>query len=418
MASLSRDLTWLGNPAHERWLEQETDALLRFAARSRTDRAFGYLDAAGEVDAGHPAELWITCRMTHAFALGALLGRPGCAPLVDHGLRALQTVFADDAHGGWFSSVGPGGPVTTRKEAYPHAFVLLAASSALAAGRPGAGELLRRAEQVSVEQFWREDEGMVAESFDRTFTTPEDYRGVNSTMHTVEAYLAVTDVTEEGIWLDRAVRMTERVVDGFARRHGWRLPEHFTAAWEPVYDYNSEEPADPFRPFGATVGHWFEWARLTLQAREALRLRGREPGEWMLDGARQLFDAGVRDGWNVDGAPGLVYTVDLDGVPVVRQRMHWVVAEAIGAAAVLHRVTGDVDYARWYRTWWDYAAEYLVEAPGAWVHELDSANQPAAGTWAGKPDVYHALQATLVPRLPVAPALAASLAASLAAGSR
>jgi hypothetical protein len=33
--------------------------------------------------------------------------------------------------------------------------------------------------------------------------------------------------------------------------------------------------------------------------------------------------------------------------------------------------------------------------------------------WEGKPDTYHALQATLIPRLPLAPALASALAAGL-----
>ena len=33
----------------------------------------------------------------------------------------------------------------------------------------------------------------------------------------------------------------------------------------------------------------------------------------------------------------VVYTVDFEGTPVVRERMHWVVCEAIGAAASLHR---------------------------------------------------------------------------------
>jgi len=31
--------------------------------------------------------------------------------------------------------------------------------------------------------------------------------------------------------------------------------------------------------------------------------------------------------------------------------------------------------------------------------------------WDGKADIYHALQATLIPRLPITPSLAASLAA-------
>ena len=36
--------------------------------------------------------------------------------------------------------------------------------------------------------------------------------------------------------------------------------------------------------------------------------------------------------------------------PVVRQRMHWVLAEAICAAAALHKATGDAGYESCYRT--------------------------------------------------------------------
>ncbi len=50
---------------------------------------------------------------------------------------------------------------------------------------------------------------------------------------------------------------------------------------------------------------------------------------------------------------------------------------------------------------------------GSWHHELTPANQPGRTTWAGKPDLYHALQATLFARLP----LAAGLGAALAAGA-
>ena len=46
---------------------------------------------------------------------------------------------------------------------------------------------------------------------------------------------------------------------------------------------------------------------------------------------------------------------------------------------------------------------------GSWRHELDPSNRPSGVTWNGKPDTYHALQATLVPRLPLAPTFAAAL---------
>ena len=89
-------MTWLKDPAHRRWLEAETDRLLEFSRASRhPDGGFGWLDTTGRLLAGQPVELWLTCRMTHVFALGQLIGRPGCAPLVDHGLRALQGRLRD-----------------------------------------------------------------------------------------------------------------------------------------------------------------------------------------------------------------------------------------------------------------------------------------------------------------------------------
>jgi mannose/cellobiose epimerase-like protein (N-acyl-D-glucosamine 2-epimerase family) len=133
---------------------------------------------------------------------------------------------------------------------------------------------------------------------------------------------------------------------------------------------------------------------------------------WLVPAACALFDTAVGEGWAADGSPGFVYTVDWDGVPVVRQRMHWVVAEAIAAAAVLYQVTGEARYREHYEAWWQYAREHLLDdARGSWWHELDPGQRPAHTVWSGKPDVYHALQATLLPRLPLAPSLAAALAA-------
>lgn len=408
---------WLGNPAHNRWLEGHTDDLLVFASAGAIDTGFGYLDEYGHVTDTEPperSELYITCRMVHAYSLGVLLGRPGCAALVDHGITALTETFADPEHGGWFSSVSPDGPVHDIKEAYAHAFVLLAASSASVAGRPGAAELLRQAQQVHSERFWNEAEGMAVESWDASWTHCEDYRGVNANMHTVEAYLAVADATGEPVWRERALRILHRVLR-YAREYSWRLPEHFSADWEPLPQYNTDQRDHAFRPYGATIGHWFEWARLALHAHAAELAHGTDEKDldWLLEPAVALFEAGVREGWAVDGAVGFVYTVDFTGEPVVRQRMHWVVTEALAAAAALWRVTGQQEYATWYATWWDYAHEHLLDGTGSWVHELDVENEPATTVWPGKPDIYHAIGATLVPRLPLWPALASALKAGL-----
>ncbi|MGH3347173.1 MAG: AGE family epimerase/isomerase [Nocardioides sp.] len=398
----------LGSVGHAAWLEAEGDRLLDFSRAARHPAGgFAWLDDAGRPELDRPVELWITCRMTHVFSLGQLLGRPGCGALADHGLRSLEGRFRDPVHGGWYAAVDGDGPTGTEKSAYPHAFVVLAAASATCADRPGARALLDEALGVLLTRFWDDDHGMVVEEFDEAFARLDPYRGVNANMHTVEALLAASDATGDRALLDRTLRIVTRVVHDLGPRHAWRLPEHFDEAWTPLLDYNSDRPADPFRPYGATIGHGLEWARLALHLRAAI---GPDAPDWLLDEAVSLFDAAVRDGWAVDGADGFVYTVDWEGRPVVRERMHWVAAEATATAAALHEATGDPAYEVWYATWWDHVAEVFLDRElGSWHHELDAANRPGAVVWKGKPDTYHAFQATLFPRLPLTPTLAAAL---------
>ncbi|WP_193107465.1 oligoribonuclease [Brachybacterium sp. FME24] len=403
-------LPWLDRTSHRTWLEGEGDELLMFGSEAvREDGGFAWLDENGTPDLSRPSELWITCRMTHSFALGHLLGRPDFGRFADHGIASLRGVFRDAEHGGWYASVAGGQAVDDSKQAYAHAFVVLAASSALAAGRPGAQELLDEALAVLDTSFFDEAAGMSVDTFDRTFTTCEDYRGINANMHTVEALLAAADVTGQRRWLDRAVGIMTRAIDEFARSNDWALPEHFDTDWNPLLDYNREEPNHPFRPYGATVGHWIEWSRLVLHGRAALIAADGEAPDWMLEAATALMEKSAAS-FGTDGAPGFVYTVDWDGAPVARERMHWVAAEAVGAAAVMYQVTGDRVWAERYEQWWEYISTYLLDAEGgSWFHELDQNNEPQGVTWPGKPDIYHAFQATLIPRLPVTPTLAAAL---------
>jgi mannose/cellobiose epimerase-like protein (N-acyl-D-glucosamine 2-epimerase family) len=401
-------MRWLDNPAHARWLEAEGDRLLEFGRAARHPAGgFAWLDETGHPDPTQPVELWVSCRMTHVNALGHLLGRPGCGALADHGVAALNGRLRDQVHGGWYASVSPNGTPATEKAAYGHAFVVLAGASAAAAGRPGGAELLTDALAVFLDRFWDDEYGMVVEEWDEGFEKLDGYRGVNANMHTVEALLSAADVTGDPSWRDRALRITTRVVHEAAAGNGWRIPEHFDDTWTPQLDYNRDEPAHPFRPYGATIGHWLEWSRLALHLRAGL---GSAAPGWLLDDARSLFAAAVAEGWAVDGADGFVYTVDWDGHPVVRERMHWVAAEGTATAAALYAATGDPEYARWYETWWEYIAEHLIDRDGgSWWHELDPSNQPSAVTWQGKPDTYHAFQATLIPRLPLSPTLATAL---------
>ncbi|MGZ4436948.1 MAG: AGE family epimerase/isomerase [Nocardioidaceae bacterium] len=401
-------MMWLNNPAHARWLEAEGDRLLDFGRASRhPSGGFAWLDVAGEPELDRPVELWITCRMTHVYSLAHLMGRPMAGAMADHGVAALAGRFRDAVNGGWYAAVDADGPVTTDKAAYEHAFVVVAAASATAAGRPGGRELLDEALRVLDSHFWDDERGMVVEQWDESFSVLDDYRGVNANMHTVEALLSAADVLDDASLRAKALRIATRVVHDLAAGNSWRIPEHFDATWTPVLDYNVDEPAHPFRPYGATIGHCLEWSRLLLHLRAGL---ADEAPAWLLDAAVALFDTAVREGWAVDGEDGFVYTVDWSGTPVVRERMHWVAAEATATAASLFAATGDPTYDAWYTTWWQHVADRFIDTRlGSWRHELSPQNRPSGLTWNGKPDTYHAFQATLIPRLPLSPTLAVAL---------
>ncbi|PVG81606.1 N-acyl-D-glucosamine 2-epimerase [Nocardioides gansuensis] len=389
--------------------DRECRRLLEFARTSAASPSgFLWLDGSGRPDPSQPVHAWITTRMTHVFSLAHLQGVPGAGELAAHGVGALTGAVCDREHGGWYAAVSPedGVPVDTTKAAYAHAFVLLAATSAAAAQVPGARALLAEALGV-VQQHFLDDGGRVVDSLVSDLRSGESYRGANSSMHMVEALLAAGDVAGDGHAHAQALGIAGHLIHDVARSWGYLLPEHFTLDWEPLPDYNADRPGDPFRPFGCTPGHLLEWSRLLLHLEASLD----EPPAWLVEDARGLFARAVEVGWDVDGEPGFLYTVDWQGRPVVRLRMHWVHAEALAAAAALHRRTGEESYAAWQRAFEDFVEEFLIDGEqGSWHHELDEHNRPSATVWAGKPDVYHAYQSLLLARRPLAPVLSVQLA--------
>ncbi|MCK9795468.1 AGE family epimerase/isomerase [Isoptericola sp. 4D.3] len=390
------------------WRADHFLSLLEFAAPSLgADGAAGWLDDDGAVDPDQPAHLWITCRMTHTFGLGHLLGVDGAAALLERGISGLTATLADPVDGGWLASLGPGaGEVDGTKQAYGHAFVVLAGSTGTVARTPGAESLLDSALAVLDARFWEAEHQLHLDERSRDWATVDPYRGVNANMHGVEALLAAHDATGERRWLDRAAVIADRVI-GWAADNGWRIPEHFDSAWRPQLEYNADRPHDPFKPYGATPGHGLEWARLLLQVDVAGGTAGRRT-----DAARNLFERAVADGW--DGPQGgFVYTTDWAGDPVEARRFHWVAAEAAAAADVLHRTTDEARFAELADRWWGWIDAHLVDHErGSWFHELDTDNVPSGRTWIGKPDVYHAAQAVILPDLPLTGSFAASARAA------
>lgn len=375
-----------------------TEDLLKFGHKfpSPGGSSF-YLGDDGTPWTDRPRECWITCRMAHVYSIGTFLGHEGSDALVDAALKGIMGELKDKENGGWYPGITSDNRIMQNKQCYAHAFVILAATSAYLACRPGAEELLTEALDLYDKRFWDDEIGLACDTWNTEFTICDDYRGLNANMHTVEAFLAVADALNREDYRIRAGRIIDHVI-GWAKENGWRIPEHFTKDWDADLECNKDKPADQFKPYGATPGHGIEWGRLITQWAVSTFKNNESEKAAYIEAAENLFNRAIEDAWNSDGAPGVVYTTDWNGQPVVRDRMHWTLAEAINTASVLYRVTGKQTYADNYAEFMQYLDEKVLDHKnGSWFHQLDENNQVIGTVWPGKSDIYHALQATLIP---------------------
>lgn len=388
----------LDTPENKEFLQGCRNSLLSFGHRFPSPGGGSYyLGDDGTPWKERPRETWITSRMLHVYSMGCMLGHEGSEALADAALKGLTGELNDKENGGWYAGLTAEGQPLPTKQCYAHAFVILAASSAVLAKRPGASELLEEAIRIYDKYFWDEKLGLSVDTWNTAFTELDDYRGINANMHTVEAFLAAADVLKDEKYRVRAGRITDTVI-GWAKDNDYRIPEHFTKDWKPNLECNREKPNDPFKPYGATPGHGIEWARLIVQwATSTSSLSEEKRGEY-IQVAEKLYNRAVEDGWNADGAPGICYTTGWDGKPIVHDRMHWTLAEAINSSAVLYRVTRNEKYLKDYAAFMEYLDNYVLDHEnGSWFHQLDQNNKLLTTVWPGKSDIYHALQATLIP---------------------
>ncbi len=397
----SEGQNWVTESSHRLWLIGEANRLLDFYEKNSANPRGGFFDLddyglplpTGWPPAGAPTRnLFQTTRIVYCYAIAHLMGRPGADRLVDHGMEFILNGHRDQKLGGYHWATGYDGPINDTKVAYGHAFLLLAAATAKAIGHPDGDRLLDDITEVLFTRFWEDQHGAIHEDFHNDWTPVETYRGQNSNMHLTEALMAAYEATGDGEYLVRAERIATLLIKNVTANNDWRLPEHFDENWNIDFEYDR----DVFRPYGSTVGHWLEWSRLLLQL---WTLTGRT-SEWMTESAQAMFAKAVDEGWARPNG-GFYFTVGWDGRPVDRDRYWWPCTEGIGAAYWLGDIFGEALYEGWYRRIWDWCAVHLIDREhGSWRFQLNDDLQPITDPWYGKPDLYHTLQAALVPLLP------------------
>lgn len=389
---------WLSRPYHRQWLRDQAESLFAFYGNRSFNPAGGFfdLDPTGKphTPVNQVRGIHSTARMVHSFAIASLLGRPGSDPIVDHGMTYLWNNHRDADRGGYFWAVDDNGAADNgRKQGYGHAFVLLAASSAKLVGHPLADRMIADITEVIDTRFWNAGHGAIEEEFNADWSVISPYHGQNSNMHLTEALMAAFEATGNRDYLSKAERIADLIIRRSAGANGFRVAEHFDADWNVDHGYNG----DPmFRPAGTTPGHALEWARLVLQ----LWALGGKQHAWMPDASAALFREAVTLGWDPQHG-GLFYTLDWHNVPDQRHKLWWPMAEGVGAAAFLIAHRPSEFHETWYRKLWDgIARHHIDEVHGAWHEQLTETMQPAYSLFAGKADIYHALQACLIPLYP------------------
>ena len=379
---------------NKEFLRSNAQALLDFGRKFPSPGgASYYLSDDGTPWKERNRETWITSRMAHVYSIGSMMGDKGSKDLAVQAIKGLRGELKDKKNGGWYAGLTKDNEPLETKQCYAHAFVILASTSAYLAGVDGAKELLDEALLVYDKYFWNDEEGLSCDTWNTEFTKLDTYRGINANMHTVEAFLAVADALKDEKYRERAGRIIAHIVT-WAKENSYRIPEHFTEDWKLDLEKNKEKPDDPFKPYGATPGHGIEWARLITQWAMSQPTVNKE----YIDVACKLYERAIADAWNVDGAKGIVYTTDWNGKPVVHDRMHWTLAEAINTSAVLFKVTENKRYADDYAMFLEYLDETVLDhSCGSWFHQLDEHNKIKGTVWPGKSDVYHAFQAMLIP---------------------
>ena len=388
----------LGTAENQKFLQDVRDGLLSFGHQFPSPGGSSYyLGDDGTPWKERNRETWITSRMAHVYSIGSMLGHEGSEALADAALKGLRGELHDDQNGGWYAGLTKDNEIVPTKQCYAHAFVILAASSGVLACREGAAELLKDALALYDLRFWNEKEGLSCDTWNTEFTELDSYRGLNANMHTVEAFLAAADVTGDEKYRVRAGRIIDHVLV-WAKDNNWRIPEHFSSDWVPDLECNKDRPDDQFKPYGATPGHGIEWARLITQWALSTYKEDKAGAAPYIEAAENLYNRAVADAWNADGEPGICYTTDWNGKPVVHDRMHWTLAEAINTSSVLFHVTDNEKYAADYAEFMKYLDEKVLDhVNGSWFHQLDRENNLLETVWPGKSDIYHALQATLIP---------------------
>jgi mannose/cellobiose epimerase-like protein (N-acyl-D-glucosamine 2-epimerase family) len=355
------------------WLRQHIFDILHFYAPRCLDPQYGgfyqgYRDD-GSIYDHRTKHLVSSTRFVYVFSIGTLLKGPDwCRTYAELGLEYIQEKHFDRVNGGYYWILEGLEAKDTSKQAYGHAFVLLAASAALKAGISWAFPIIEEVFQQLEEHLWNCVNGLYADEASVDWKEIPVYRGQNANMHLCEALLSAYEATNDPKYLSRAHLLAKNVVITLATQSGGLIWEHYDKDWLIDWNYNKHDPKNLFRPYGFLPGHLVEWSKLLVI------LERYQSEAWMITAAESLFQSALKMAWDKKNG-GICYAFDAAGNILDSDKYHWVISEAIAASYLLGARTGNQKYFEWYKQFFKYSWKHFIDHQyGAWYRILSKEN--------------------------------------------
>lgn len=274
------------------------------------------------------------------------------------------------------------------QQAYGYAFVLLMYASALNADLIDNDEKLINIYQLLEARFWQDEYQLYADEISESGELSV-YRGQNANMHLCEAMITAYEASNNVLFLKRAEVIAKNICCRQASMTNDLVWEHYTADFQPDWEYNKADPKNLYRPWGFQPGHQTEWTKLLI------KLSQHSSSAWLLPKAKQLFDIAFKVAWDHEDG-GLIYGFDPKEQWCDTDKYFWVQAESFAAAAMLYNTSEDEKYLKAYQQLWEYSWQHFVDHEhGAWFRLLTKNNMKYSNekSSAGAKCDYHTLGA-------------------------
>ena len=390
---LSSLYSWINDEALDTWATRGFDAD-RDLFHERLDLVGAPLPV--------PYRAMVQARQIYVFSHAAVLGHGTTGELANRAMRQLQLLFGTSSGGetsfAFSIDAATGRSISSVRDSYTHAFVLLAIAFLYRA--TGDAALVSLAREVSrfVEQHLTDQtHGGVLDALPQP--TPPVKRQ-NPQMHLLEAYLALAEAMPGEGYLELASPLI-----ALFRRHlfdseGGVLLEHFGPQWGMHHDPSRSRVFEP--------GHHYEWVWLLEQFQ---RLSGED-----VSPERDALWRTARESGHA--STGLIYDeVGTDRAVVLAGHRLWPHTEAIKAAATRHRA-GDGTALPFAQQMAALLLERFLAAPftGGWIDHLRSDLTPQVG-YVPASSLYHLFLASAEARSTFGDSVADDESAPAVAGS-